>query len=55
MRLLKYYMCVFKGVLYSMLGPDLLGLTVNVNFSIFCALLYHTPLNNWGCLLVCQA
>ena len=40
-----------KDVLYSMLGPDLLGLTaavwnraLNVNFSIFCALLYHTSL-----------
>ncbi len=81
--------CRLKGVLYSMLGPDLLGLTVavgnivgrclpisgaiglillihslssypwifrilyccwmralNVNFSIFCALLYHTSLRD---------
>ena len=36
-----------KDVLYSILGPDLLGLTIavlNVNFSTYCAFLYHTSL-----------
>ncbi len=72
----RYYLNIsdFKGVLYSMFGPDLVGLTVavwnivgrrfidfwsnwtyccwirtiNVNFSIFCTLLYHTSLKPGG-------
>ncbi len=49
---LKNITAYFKDVLYSILAPDPVGLTVavwiralNVNFSIFCALLYQTSLS----------